>query len=138
MKLLLLALLTLPLAAQVVIVVPKDARLSTYLSRINADDAKSARVATPRGVHFGEPTCEPDTVTSPRCAYSYAFTDDVAGDTVVSDLAWFRNRIQAAALALGIVAKTDSPAVAKAKLAAMGEIRKDGKLPPDWRYPEGP
>jgi hypothetical protein len=127
-KLLILLLLTLPCAAEV-IVVPKRADLINYLQRGSATDTKAARVTTPRGLAFGEPICEPDTVTAPRCAFSHSFTD---GDEA-SDLADFRRRIGLAAIAQKVITGKESPAQRKAALEAFGAILP--ALPTNWRYP---
>lgn len=130
-KLLILLLLTLPCAAEV-IVIPKDSRLINYLQRGSATDAKAARVLTPRGLAFGEPICEPDTVPAPRCAFSHSFTD---GDEQ-SDLQDFRRRIGLAAVANKVLTGSESPAQRRAALEKFGSILPS--LPSNWRYPEGP
>lgn len=130
MKLLLpLLLLTAPAWCEV-IVVPKDARLIRYLQRGSATDDTAPRVRTPRGLAFGEPVCEPDTVPSPRCAFSHAFTD---GDEQ-SDLEDFRRRIAIAAVAQKVLTGTETAQQRRAKLAAFGAILP--KLPDDWRFPQ--
>jgi hypothetical protein len=126
--LLTLLLLTLPCAAEV-IVVPKDGRLINYLQRGSATDTKAARVLTPRGLAFGEPVCEPDDVPAPRCAFSHSFTD---GDEQ-SDLADFRKRIGTAAVANKVLTGKETPAQRKSALEAFGAILPS--LPKDWRYP---
>ena len=126
--LLALLLLTLPCAAEV-IVVPKDSRLINYLQRGSATDTKAARVTTPRGLAFGEPICEPDDVVAPRCAFSHSFTD---GDET-ADLPVIRARFAVAALAQKVLTGKESPAQRKAALEKFGAILPS--LPEDWRYP---
>jgi hypothetical protein len=126
--LLALLLLTLPCAAEV-IVVPKRADLILYLQRGSATDAKAARVTTPRGLAFGEPICEPDDVVAPRCAFSHSFTD---GDEE-SDLQDFRRRIGTAAVANKVLTGKETAQQRKAKLEAFGAILP--ALPTNWRYP---
>lgn len=128
MRTLLLLTLLAPLSAEV-IVIPKDSRLVNYLQRGSATDTKAARILTPRGLAFGEPTCEPDTVPNPRCAFSHSFTD---GDEQ-SDLEDFRRRIAIAAVAQKVLTGTETAAQRRAKLAAFGAILT--ALPDDWRYP---
>jgi hypothetical protein len=145
MKPLILFALALPLAAQTVICLPHDARLTKWLSGADVErvvDGKAVstfeRVATAHGVMFGEPAVEPEGVPNRRACYSYAFqeNDETTGAQRDSDLTWLFKRLQVAAVSQGVCLKTDTPAACRVKVRAMGSVGK--ALPKDWRTPPAP
>lgn len=134
MKLVLLLLLTLPCAAEV-IVIQCGADCDALINLIRKDGGKDTK--TDDGLHFAAPACEDAKLADRRCAWSHAFsTTDADGKR--SHLTWLLDRVAPAAVARGIVNSKDTPTQRHEKMRTFGQVHP--ALPKDWRYPtpEGP
>lgn len=96
-----------------------------------ADSKVAERIATDRGLYFGEPNCEAAGVSNRRCAWSHEFSltasDKIGLD---SDQTWLLKRMDAVASQFGL-----TPAQLRSRITIRNSASVS-PLPSDWRYPE--